>query len=103
MARVFALTDVGHTREHNEDTFLVADLEAGKPVDFGSAGEEMQVRSHGLLFLVADGMGGAASGELASSMAGDAVIDTLKETWISVPAASQDNFAEALRDAADSA
>lgn len=103
MARVYALTDVGHTREHNEDTFLVADLEAGKPLSFGSSGQELPVKSHGLLFLVADGMGGAASGELASSMAGDTVIDTLKETWISSPAASQDAFAEALRDAADAA
>jgi serine/threonine protein phosphatase PrpC len=103
VARVFALTDVGHTREHNEDTYLVADLEAGEPVDFDSAPRELPVPAHGLLFLVADGMGGAASGELASSMAGDAVIDVLRATWRGTAGTSQEEFAEALREAADTA
>jgi len=103
VARVFALTDVGHTREHNEDTFLVADLESGMPVLMSSAPRDLTSPPHGLLFLVADGMGGAASGELASSMAGDAVIDTLRETWVSATATSQEGFAEALLDATDTA
>ena len=103
VARVFALTDVGHTREHNEDTFLVADLEAGQPVNFDSAPHELPVPPHGLLFLVADGMGGAASGELASSMAGDVIIETLREIWQSAPNQSQEEFAEALREATDRA
>lgn len=100
---MFALTDVGHTREHNEDTFLVANLEAGMPLDFETAHLEVPVPPHGLLFLVADGMGGAASGELASSMAGDAVMDTLRETWIPGSSSSQEEFAEALRDATETA
>ncbi|HET6231330.1 MAG TPA: protein phosphatase 2C domain-containing protein, partial [Longimicrobiaceae bacterium] len=103
VARVFALTDVGHTREHNEDTFLVADLEVGEPVGFDSVPRELPVPAHGLLFLVADGMGGAASGELASSMAGDAVIDVLRESWRNTAATSPEDFAEALREATDTA
>lgn len=63
---------MGRAREHNEDTFLVADLEAGAPLDFSIGYHEITTDPHGLLFLVADGMG-AASGELASSMAGSAV------------------------------
>ena len=43
VARVFALTDVGHTREHNEDTFLVADLESGMPVDMDGAPRELHL------------------------------------------------------------
>jgi len=77
LVRVYALTDVGHTRDHNEDTYLVADLERGTPVDFDGAPRELAAAAHGLLFLVADGMGGAASGELASGMAGQIVLNTL--------------------------
>lgn len=94
---------MGHTREHNEDTFLVADLESGMPVELHDAPLDLTAAAHGLLFLVADGMGGAASGELASSMAGDAVIDTLRETWVSAQSTSHEEFAEALLDATDTA
>ncbi|MCU0621250.1 MAG: protein phosphatase 2C domain-containing protein [Gemmatimonadales bacterium] len=67
---VFARTDLGRTRDHNEDTFLVADLSRAR------AGLEPGVRAHevgrrGSLLMVADGMGGAAAGEVASSMAAE--------------------------------
>jgi len=52
-----ARTDPGPVRERNEDNFLV-DLETG-------------------LFLVADGMGGHASGEIASAIAADTVQEVL--------------------------
>jgi hypothetical protein len=81
VARVFALTDVGRSREHNEDTFLVADLESGATVEFDQGHQEIGADAHGLLFLVADGMGGAASGELASSMAGELVLEGLRNRW----------------------
>ncbi|MBL0938142.1 MAG: serine/threonine-protein phosphatase [Gemmatimonadaceae bacterium] len=98
VARVFALTDVGRIREHNEDTFLVAELETGSPLDFELGYHEITADEHGLLFLVADGMGGAASGELASSMAGSLVLEALRTHW-STSAPSGERFAEALRDA----
>jgi protein phosphatase len=98
VARVFALTDVGRTREHNEDAFLVADLGTGTPLDFTDGYHEITADPHGLLFLVADGMGGAASGELASNMAGSLVLEALRRT-LERASPSPETFAEALRDA----
>jgi protein phosphatase len=64
VVHVFGRTDVGKMREHNEDAFVVADLTRG------NATLQPEVRSHvvgdrGTLFMVADGMGGAA-GEIAT-------------------------------------
>ncbi|MFO0093056.1 MAG: PP2C family protein-serine/threonine phosphatase [Gemmatimonadaceae bacterium] len=98
VARVFALSDVGRTRDHNEDTFLVADLGSGAPLDFELGYHEITADAHGLLFLVADGMGGAASGELASGMAGTLVLEALRQQWMT-GAPTSDRFATALRDA----
>lgn len=98
VAWVFALTDVGRSREHNEDTFLVADLESGTPLAFDQGHHEIRADAHGLLFLVADGMGGAASGELASSMASELVLEGLRKRWTPKATLSAEVFAESLRD-----
>lgn len=56
--RFFAATDVGRVRDHNEDNFLV-DKKLG-------------------LFIVADGMGGHAAGEVASAVAVRTVHEEVK-------------------------
>jgi protein phosphatase len=96
VVRTFACTDVGLTREHNEDTFLVADLATGEPLTFDGT-RELRPSASGVLFMVADGMGGAAAGELASAMAVQVVIDELRRRWPG--AGHEDEFAGALRDA----
>lgn len=55
------MTDVGRAREHNEDDFYLSD------------GNEA-------LCIVADGMGGHQSGEVASAMAIRAIVDFYRET-----------------------
>lgn len=98
--RVYALSDVGRTRDHNEDMFLIADLQDARPITFDNGREvERHPGKHGMVFLVADGMGGAASGELASSMAGVAVLEVLGAKAASRTALSPQEFAAALHDA----
>src|SRR5437016_11445853 len=58
--KAYGLTDVGRQRQHNEDTFLVAD--------------------EAKLFLVADGMGGHAAGEIASKIAVDSISEFIVHT-----------------------
>lgn len=103
VVRLYGATDVGHTREHNEDTFLVADLEEGSVVSFEHGSETCVEGTHGLLFMVADGMGGAAAGEIASAMAAQVVYDQLSTHWRSVADPTPEAFATALRDATETA
>jgi PPM family protein phosphatase len=102
VVHVFGRTDVGRTRDHNEDAFVVADLTTD------TANLQPEVRTHtvgtrGTLFMVADGMGGAAAGEIASSMAVDTVLEQLRARWIPAETADAEGFAAALKEAAEAA
>lgn len=99
-AAVFAKTDLGRTRDHNEDAFLVADLSAGRST-LHSTVAKYAVGPKGLLILVADGMGGAAAGELASAMAADLIFGHLLGTWAKDADASPDHFTFCLRSAVE--
>jgi len=99
---VYARTDLGRTREHNEDAFLVADLTSGKST-LQTELKQCRVGPRGLLFLVADGMGGAAAGELASAMAADLIFGHMLGTWSKEPEAeiSVGRFTLRLREAVE--
>ena len=101
LVTVRARTDLGKTRDHNEDAFLVADLTA-RSTDI-TAGGTHPVGERGTLFLVADGMGGAAAGELASSMAADLIFRHLIELWNEETDLSADRFAQHLKSAVERA
>ncbi len=98
---VAALTDLGRTRDHNEDTFLVADLTKGT-TDFLERGRA-ELGPRGSLFLVADGMGGAAAGELASALAADAIFEALRLSWTADQSAEPEAFARQLKSAVEAA
>jgi protein phosphatase len=102
VVHVFGRTDVGRTREHNEDSFVVADLSTG------NATLQPEVRVHnagprGSLFMVADGMGGAAAGEIASAMATEEVLAQMQRLWVEGVDRSPSAFARALKQAAKAA
>jgi len=78
---VWAKTDVGRQRSHNEDRFLVADLTPSPhPGNPRIDGEILGPK--GYLLAVADGMGGAAAGEIASELATETIVDRLHSTWL---------------------
>jgi len=102
VVHVFGRTDVGRMREHNEDAFVVADLTRGQ------ATLQPEVRSHvvgerGTLFMVCDGMGGAAAGEIASAMAIDAILREITAALASEDAPNEDAFATAIKRATSAA
>lgn len=99
---IFALSDVGRTREHNEDAFVVSDLTRGLPLTFDHSVQQ-RVGARGLLFMVADGMGGAAAGELASATAVDVVLRYMREHWTSRNDATADQFVHTLEHATQTA
>lgn len=99
---VFGKTDVGMTRDHNEDCFLVANLTTK------NASLQPEVRDHalgkkGTLLVVADGMGGAAAGEVASQLATDTVYEHLKTSWCEDGESTPQQFAYRLKESVEHA
>jgi PPM family protein phosphatase len=102
IVRVAGLTDVGRTREHNEDAFVVADLTSGKTGAEPAASMDM-TGEKGSLFMVADGMGGAAAGEIASAMAVDIVVGEMRTNWIASNIGNAEQFVRAIKEATKAA
>jgi PPM family protein phosphatase len=99
---VFGRTDVGRVRDHNEDSFLVADLTTE------NASLQPEVRTHlvgerGTLFMVADGLGGAAAGEVASDLAINTVYEEMRERWTKIDRHDAQSFAQSLKAATEAA
>lgn len=77
MYEIYALTDVGRIREHNEDCFMVNRF-------VSASGEYFEVSEGNFIIAVADGMGGENAGEVASKL----TLTTLNSTII--PIANED-------------
>lgn len=85
VARVGARSDVGLQRELNEDALLAIDYKldmAGRPLNAG-------------LYVVADGMGGHESGEIASALAVQSMANVVGPALIELLADSAGGLAEA--------
>ena len=97
---VFGKTDLGRTRDHNEDRFLVADL-TRKAASLLPYVRQHDIGPRGTLLVVADGMGGAAAGEVASEMATDTIYDHLMKTWNAEDEPTPQRFAYRLKEAVE--
>jgi protein phosphatase len=102
IVHAFGRTDVGRSREHNEDAFLIADLTTG------ATSPQPEVHTHpvgprGTLFMVADGLGGAAAGEVASELAVQTVHEALRQRWGRSGTPDAASFASAIKGAAEAA
>lgn len=68
-------TDPGLLRDNNEDNFICADLSKTKDTWFIPQAESLSLGELGCVIAVADGMGGANAGEVASGLAIDAIVE----------------------------
>ena len=101
---VVASTDVGRTREHNEDAFALTDLSVnGDTPDSDKERFERKAGPRGTLFMVADGMGGAAAGEIASAMATEIVVGEMRSQWVAGETTDPEDFVRAIKQATKTA
>ena len=78
MVSVVAASDVGTVRGNNEDYFLIADLARPATTAHGNDAFGDMIAAQPVL-VVADGMGGAAGGEVASALAATVVWSQLAQ------------------------
>jgi PPM family protein phosphatase len=102
-------THPGQSRTENQDNYLIADFADGNGILLrsagggNSAGAEMPTGAKGALLMVADGMGGAAAGRLASNLACTFVVAELREGWQQDRLTTPRQFAFRLREAVEKA
>jgi protein phosphatase len=94
------LSDTGRVRKNNEDNLVLHDLTAGVKASLAALFSR-RLGPLGALFLVADGMGGEASGEVASQMCVDTVPQRFAENLKSLGAVRETNFVLLLREAVE--
>lgn len=96
IAEIFGSTNVGLIRADNQDSFLIANLETGD-IATASAPAVVSVHTAPCILVVADGVGGAASGALASTIATETILSELHRWWHKVPKRDAPAIEAALR------
>ncbi len=96
LAEIFGSSNVGLIRHDNQDSFMIANLETGDIATI-SAPTLVSVHTAPFILIVADGVGGAASGALASSIATETILSELHRWWHKVPKRSPESIEAALK------
>jgi protein phosphatase len=94
---VFGISDVGLVRKNNEDNFVVSNLTTGE-VGLMSLIPNHTLGNRGSLFVVADGMGGEAAGEVASQICCVTIPRRLSEKLKSLDQVSEAKFVLLLKE-----
>lgn len=102
IAEIYGTTNVGLIRADNQDAFLIANLETGD-IATTSAPSLISVHTAPFIMIVADGVGGAASGALASSIATETILGELHRWWRKVPKRTPESIEGALKRGIDAA
>jgi PPM family protein phosphatase len=99
-----AITHPGRVRKNNEDSYLVSVLDGEEP-PINTPLRVQQANANGILAAVADGMGGAAAGEIASREGLAALALNLFGHWGTLPeeALSEQALVQALKNAVEEA
>lgn len=99
-----AITHPGKVRKNNEDAYVVSALDGEEPPINGTL-KVRRAKANGILAAVADGMGGAAAGEIASREGLAAVAVYLFGHWGVLPqeALSEDLLVHVLKNAVEEA
>lgn len=97
---VFGVSDIGLVRKNNEDNFVIFNLSTGEQCQ-PSVLSRHTLGPLGMLLVVADGMGGEASGEVASGMVAATVPQRLYQNLKSLESVSPSNFALLLRESVE--
>ncbi|MFO0797036.1 MAG: hypothetical protein U0804_06130 [Gemmataceae bacterium] len=100
----FGLSDPGRVRGSNEDVFVVGELARSLLVRHTNLAQPgaAHSRHRGHVFLVADGVGGCAAGEVASRLGTDAVEEFLLNTFrrfATLPSGDGQSALQELQDA----
>jgi PPM family protein phosphatase len=96
IAEIFGISNVGLIRHDNQDSFLIANLETGD-IATTSAPSLVSVHTAPFILIVADGVGGAASGALASAIATETILSELHRWWHKVPKRTPESIEAALK------
>jgi len=107
-AAVAGRTHPGQRRAENQDNFLIGDL-AGfddglvlRPqAELNASAATLSLGEHGAVLIVADGVGGAAAGRLASGLACTFILAELHEGWCCDSDQSPRRFVLRLREAVE--
>jgi PPM family protein phosphatase len=96
LAEIFGSSNVGLIRHDNQDSFMIANLETGDIATM-SAPTTVSVHTAPFILIVADGVGGAASGALASSIATETILSEMHRWWHKVPKRTAESIEAALK------